>query len=59
MSLNGEKNVDNSKVSNNELVNCPDEIVLHLLLQMWFLVLFPWHLSFLAAKTQPNKSYEI
>lgn len=46
VSLNGERNVDNSKVSNNELVNCPDEIVLHLLLQMWFLVLFPWHLSF-------------
>ena len=44
VSLNGERNVDNSKVSNNELVNCPDEIVLHLLLQMWFLVLFPWHL---------------
>lgn len=46
VSLNGERNVDNSKVSNNELVNCPDEIELHLLLQMWFRVLFSWHLSF-------------
>ena len=43
VSLNGERNVDNSKVSNNELVNCPDEIVLHLLLQMLLHVLFLWH----------------
>ena len=29
-----------------KLVNCPDEIVLHLLLQMWLYALFPRYLSF-------------